>query len=89
MQLLSTVTLAMLQASYLVSAVALRNSNVETRATPAVCWDTCNNAVLEIDAVGATNICSDSAYVSYLDACEECAEANGGDTGSFPQLIFC
>ena len=89
MQLLPTVTLAMLPASYLVSAVEPRNYNVETRDTLAVRWDTCNNTVLEIDAVGTTNICSHSAYVSYLDPCEECAEANGEDTGSFAQLIFC
>ena len=67
MHLLPTVTLAMLQASYLVSAVEPRNSNVETRDTLGVRWDTCNNGVLEIDAVGTTNICSDSAYGSYLD----------------------
>jgi hypothetical protein len=86
MQLISALTLAMLNAGMILALP----STVVPRNTPAVCWDECNNAVLELNAVGSGVACTaGSAYLSDLAACQECASANGGDTGSFPSLINC
>lgn len=60
------------------------------RATPAVCFMPCNAGVNEMERVGASPaICQDQAYLDDLAACYECAHANGGDMGSWEQLIKC
>ncbi|KAI1274421.1 hypothetical protein F5Y07DRAFT_373075 [Xylaria sp. FL0933] len=48
---------------------------------PAVCYDTCNNANLEAQAIGKTpELCSpDSLFMSYYTACVACLEANASD----------
>lgn len=87
MHFLSTLALAILQVSYLVSAATLP---IEARSTPGQCWDDCNDAQLEINAVGADRVCANgSAYRLAYTSCKVCVTNAGGDTSDFPGLIQC
>ncbi|KAI1348700.1 hypothetical protein F5Y01DRAFT_206954 [Xylaria sp. FL0043] len=48
---------------------------------PSICYDTCNNANLEAQAVGKTpDLCNpDSVFMSYYDGCQDCIAANADD----------
>ncbi|KAI0809434.1 hypothetical protein GGR55DRAFT_649934 [Xylaria sp. FL0064] len=48
---------------------------------PEICYNTCNNAVLEAQAVGKVpELCSpDSVFMSYYTGCVACVEANASD----------
>ncbi|KAI1258823.1 hypothetical protein F5Y18DRAFT_433955 [Xylariaceae sp. FL1019] len=51
---------------------------------PALCYDTCNNALVEAQSVGASPaLCeSDSNFSTYYQACDECVSAKGGSEES-------
>ncbi|KAK0723602.1 hypothetical protein B0T26DRAFT_750861 [Lasiosphaeria miniovina] len=55
-------------------------SGLATAAIPAVCFDICNNALLEGNAVGWSNaLCrAGSAFMQYKIGCNQCIAANGG-----------
>lgn len=75
MQFLYASTVTLLSASCLVAAAA-------------VCYYECNNALIELRAVGEMRACSgDSAFMSDLRACEVCEAAWGANVYlDWPQL---
>lgn len=91
-----TVILALLQSASIAAGAALQpvantNDNLDRRATPAACFDVCNNAMLEQDGKGkGPGLCkSGSAYLNYYKGCKACASAHGGDLGSWQNLFLC
>lgn len=87
MRFLSTLTLALLQATYLVSSssAAAVTSNIKNRDTPGACFSSCSNAEIEFDKVGHDVACREgSAYREHAEACTDCVESFGGDYEDFP-----
>lgn len=88
-----TVILALLQGASIAAAAALppvanTDANLDRRATPAACFDVCNNAMLELLNRGPVpGLCnSGSAYSNYYKGCKACAN---GDLSSWQRLVPC
>ena len=86
MQSSSIFALAVISAGSLISAAAIPGDIAERAA---VCYATCNNALIELNTVGTGAACTLGSQFGYdVAACIDCEDANGGNAYvDWPQIM--
>ena len=83
MRVTAILAIALLHCGYHAAAIPM-NSSGDYGDFPSVCWDACNSAELERQAMGR---CDGPAYKELRAGCVSCANANGGGTKGWDDTL--